>query len=210
MTSLTKFCLQAGSKMNKRMISIIGILIFISAVFAEDNKVDWEKSGAIQSDPAKFANEVGLNSLSGELSGVTYNKNDGTISNGKITLSLSQVKGAEVIALSGGGFEIKKSGSFKIQSNTYSIGEGQSVKLNADGSVSLSKGSIMETYGRTITAEGQITVSSSQNSLKIKGPATIVTEDKRIFIKGNNLNIQFVQKLPSINSVQAQQGNQVY
>jgi len=81
--------------MNKRMISIIGILIFISAVFAEDNKVDWEKSGAIQSDPAKFANEVGLNSLSGELSGVTYNKNDGTISNGKITLSLSQVKGAE-------------------------------------------------------------------------------------------------------------------
>lgn len=198
--------------MNKKLLMWMLVYFLLSNfVFAENGEsIDWETAGAIQDKPSRFAEEIGIQSISGNLGGVQYSKEAGTITNGGVTLPIKNIKGAQVISLVGGGFEIKKEGEFNVGGNTFEAGTGQSVRFNNDGTYGLPTGSKMITEGRTITSEqGIVVIASNNEELKINGLAILNTEDGRV-VKGYNLNIHFSEILPEVRTTQSQVGNHIY
>lgn len=209
--------------MNKKiMVVLFALFLLIGAVSAQyeygveqggQEQQSWGDMGPEQkwdSDPNKFMREKGVNSISGALDSVTYDKGSDSITNGGVTLPINdETKGADIVALEGGGFKVTNAGKLNVGGNTYQVDKGQSATFNNDGTVSLQKDSKIETNGRTITAEGDVTIRSSHDRLSITGPATINTEDKRI-VKGNDLTLYFSDTLPDKAIAQVRKGNQVY
>ncbi len=201
------------SKKYLALLLALSLLVgFISAQDYQTPTQEWNNmppEKKLETNPNKFIQEKGVNSISGDMDGVSYDRGANSITNGDITLSISDIQGADVKALEGGGFKVTKPGKMTIAGNTYELGDGQSINLNKDGTIGLQQGSVMKTNGRTINPEGDVTVRSSKDRLTTTGPSTITTEDGRI-VKGSDLTLYFSESLPDKSITQIRKGNQVY